>query len=782
MSLVYPEIQPGSQNQYTNVLLINRDSIKDHQIFVDSVNAATFPIVHSTRSTAKELMSLLRKLFTIIPRIGVAFATIKNAPFMFLDKLPLFAVGETEPFSENLQFIIQVIREFGVNHIDFLACDTLNDSKWVNYYEILKQQTGVTAGASNGKTGNIKYGGDWVMESTSQDIESIYFTKNIEYYSYLLDAFTASAPVGLTITPDGIMFIGNNYVLNELAYKGSIQKINLSTPTQIDYYWASMLDGIDINGPWGLAVDNGYLYVSNNNTSKITKISIVNPTTDYTNSWAQLSGSIIGITIVDGFAYVSCSSVGAVAKVSLSDPSVMDANWANSLQGITNPSAICNDGTWIYVANYDTFKICKISISDPQNTFNVNIFPALTSNALAGLTILNNYLYVACSDANKIARINLNDPTDYNVSWVNSSQNLRNPTGLAVYNNELFVNLNGNSVALNIPLTYQATSTVVNSWYKLKIRNNATNEIIFTGSFYTEKRTGYTNPQEYIDNYDEIIKGVYLETDVELSNNIIAGANHDYGADYKFVSNNFTYYGTAITTIPSLDSVYGAVEWSIWIYDDLPTLSYKNSSNVWNDINNSGVEPSLFALEFTSLSGPPSLPVKYPCFKQGSKIRTFKGYKKVEDLRTGDLVKTLRDGFKPIVLIGKSEINHSASKSRIKEQLYKCSRLEYPELTEDLVLTGCHSILVDEFVSEEQKDRVIEVMKNIYVTDNKYRLPACADPRASVYEKPGTYTIYHLALENDDYYMNYGIYANGLLVESCSKRYLKEESNMELVN
>jgi hypothetical protein len=42
-------------------------------------------------------------------------------------------------------------------------------------------------------------------------------------------------------------------------------------------------------------------------------------------------------------------------------------------------------------------------------------------------------------------------------------------------------------------------------------------------------------------------------------------------------------------------------------------------------------------------------------------------------------------------------------------------------------------------------------------------------------------TIYHIALENDDYYMNYGVYANGLLVETCSKRYLKELSRMELI-
>jgi hypothetical protein len=67
------------------------------------------------------------------------------------------------------------------------------------------------------------------------------------------------------------------------------------------------------------------------------------------------------------------------------------------------------------------------------------------------------------------------------------------------------------------------------------------------------------------------------------------------------------------------------------------------------------------------------------------------------------------------------------------------------------------------------------------MTDNKYRLPAAADERASVYEVPGNYMIYHLALESEDYYINYGIYANGLLVETCSQRYLKELSNMKLI-
>jgi hypothetical protein len=47
------------------------------------------------------------------------------------------------------------------------------------------------------------------------------------------------------------------------------------------------------------------------------------------------------------------------------------------------------------------------------------------------------------------------------------------------------------------------------------------------------------------------------------------------------------------------------------------------------------------------------------------------------------------------------------------------------------------------------------------------------DPKAEPYLKEGEYTIYHLALENENYYGNYGIWANGLLVETCSKKYLE---------
>ena len=131
-------------------------------------------------------------------------------------------------------------------------------------------------------------------------------------------------------------------------------------------------------------------------------------------------------------------------------------------------------------------------------------------------------------------------------------------------------------------------------------------------------------------------------------------------------------------------------------------------------------------------------------------------------------------------MIGYREIENVICKERIKNKLYVCKQSEYQEIFEDLIITGCHAILVDDF-KEEQREKTEEVLGNIFVTDNKYRLPACVDVKAKPYEKPGKFTIYHIALENNDYYMNYGIYANGLLVESTSKRYLKELSNMKLI-
>ena len=172
------------------------------------------------------------------------------------------------------------------------------------------------------------------------------------------------------------------------------------------------------------------------------------------------------------------------------------------------------------------------------------------------------------------------------------------------------------------------------------------------------------------------------------------------------------------------------------------------------------------------------------CFLEGTtvlcRVDDVETYIPVEQLKPGTLVKTSLNGYKPVVLVGKNSIQNPGNDERIEERLYKLSPSKYPQLKDDLYLTGGHSVL--EFpLTEKQTQDTIKKLGDLYVTEGKYRLLACIDERAEPWVSEGTYTIWAFALEHDDVGKNYGVYVNGeLLVESCSVHYLKENSNMEL--
>lgn len=176
-----------------NVLFIN-DNIPDYQNVVDSVNSTTLPIVYSCNSTRTEIIDILDKYN--IKRIGFFN---DSSSLTFLENEPFFDIDILDNISgNNYLFIISLINKYNIVNIDYLACNTLNNLNYKKYYNVLN--TFCIVGASNNATGNIQYGGDWIMESTAEDIESIYFTSKIQYYKYLL----------VNIANQGTGFIYNN--------------------------------------------------------------------------------------------------------------------------------------------------------------------------------------------------------------------------------------------------------------------------------------------------------------------------------------------------------------------------------------------------------------------------------------------------------------------------------------------------------------------------------------------------------------------------------------------
>jgi alpha-tubulin suppressor-like RCC1 family protein len=158
-----------------NIIFVD-SSVKDYETIVNSVNSETLPIVYDLNTSKTKVLNTLTNNFTYIKNIAVCCYTES----MFLD-------GESFFTDTNTSFMINVIKNFNVENIHYLACNSLKDPRWVDYYNIIKNTTNIVVGASNDFTGNINYGGNWEMENISTDVENIYFSENIRVYTYLLD-------------------------------------------------------------------------------------------------------------------------------------------------------------------------------------------------------------------------------------------------------------------------------------------------------------------------------------------------------------------------------------------------------------------------------------------------------------------------------------------------------------------------------------------------------------------------------------------------------------------
>jgi hypothetical protein len=177
----------------------------------------------------------------------------------------------------------------------------------------------------------------------------------------------------------------------------------------------------------------------------------------------------------------------------------------------------------------------------------------------------------------------------------------------------------------------------------------------------------------------------------------------------------------------------------------------------------------------------------YPCFLQGSKILRFNPetyqdeYVLVESLRHSDLIATAESGYKQVHSIGYKTITNPKSDSNPSNRLYKFSKMNCKEIFEPLYITGEHCTL-HRYISDKRGGQIRAHMGDVYITEEFYRIPAFLDERAEAYDgEDEPATIWHFALEHENVAFNYGVWANGLLVESCAIESLKEKSGMRLL-
>jgi hypothetical protein len=127
----------------------------------------------------------------------------------------------------------------------------------------------------------------------------------------------------------------------------------------------------------------------------------------------------------------------------------------------------------------------------------------------------------------------------------------------------------------------------------------------------------------------------------------------------------------------------------------------------------------------------------------------------IENMKPNMLVKTSNCQFRP------------SNEDRTADRLYTIPKSKYASLTEDLVITGNRSLLIP-YVDDEQRRQMASILGRIVVTDKLFSIPAAANPHAVPYTVAGDITVYDFSVSHAIRTMNYGVYANGLLVDCSS--------------
>ena len=747
VALVYNEL--NITDQIKNIILIH-DQVGNYNEFVDGCNAFTFPIVYNYRSTKSELTEVLRK-FNTINRIAVVCHGSESPLFLGVDQL----------FSEsNTNFFIDISKK--ITNLDFLACNTLQYDTWNSFYDALKKDTNVIIGASNDATGNLKYGGDWIMESTKENIQTIYFTDKIENYQDTLNTYKDdNTPLYFTIANDNATITRHSSYVN----MNTIQINKTVTNNGKSYNVTAIAESAFIDSKI-----TSITFASDN------VISSIGSTAFYLCKFLESFEIPPNVKAIEMFTFWNCSNLKRI----IFPPNFIRIDQQSfcgcAFTSFIIPSSVlvlgdyifggCINLKWILNRSYigssyfnptlqqipkviierDGYSLIKNKGIPLQDLLNANgkyldlggftgtWFDTWVKEQLLTLdnTITADDLLVKhMFPANLIEQLFFN----YHISNSLLSQNF-STTGFTLINN------NENITLLNPIYFFSSQST---------LRVDTKGRLYFnSGGYYIDLLYQDTVPE-----YDVYYKSdTILKTSTIIFNKTGTQIKITFNSvDNKYTSNDFIIHFKCSSFSASNTALFGIKSTGVQkSYTDLINIGIVQQSFTMtisdNNLSDRGVV-------FTK---------RLRCFKEGTKILCAnEEYIPVEQLKPGDLVKTYKHGLRRITKVTTAKMVNNPD--NFGKCLYLMKKTDI--MTDDLFLTGWHSIMVDD-LGDSEADNTKRLGPNNKI-DDKYLLLCSVSHEFNKVDNTQEYTVYNFALDGDgDDEARYGVYANGVLCETPS--------------
>jgi len=405
------------------------------------------------------------------------------------------------------------------------------------------------------------------------------------------------------------------------------------------------------------------------------------------------------------------------------------------------------------------------------------------------IKVINNIVYDApyiygssvSNDKNTLTifRKNTTDPLDVlTATYTNSSTFNLYYTLIAIIGNTIYINSHSNFYSINKNLT-DTNLTTISTTFDFSIETNKfdNNGILYCASSNNIYTVNLTNG-DLTEKCSYQGQGEIYSLTFDSNNTL-----------YTVLQNGTVSYFNGTSLIPTdITGLYTDITYSNGYFygfnDDDTQIVQKDLSN-----NTTNISIGLTGLYFIVLDEFQNIYISNNniistnnsiyCFNEGTKIlcmnqQLIDKYNRIELLRIGDFVKTYKHGYRKIHKIIKGSFKNNPKKWNMC--MYKMAKTPSNGLTDDLIVTGGHSLLVDAISDKEQKkydEMGISEFSKITI-DNKHLLLSCCSDQFAPIQDTKKYNYYHLLLENNnDEEERFGIWANGILSETPNVKYTK---------
>jgi len=301
------------------------------------------------------------------------------------------------------------------------------------------------------------------------------------------------------------------------------------------------------------------------------------------------------------------------------------------------------------------------------------------------------------------------------------------------------------------------------SWYSIEIASQSDGVTFFNGYF------SVNNTSNLVTGFYETING---NTDFNENILIPTGSGSYQGVNpegFNYYSFENYFYDNAFLSSWFQFDTNGVLVSSVSAYPQYNTFNFfaqnqdQTISNIGLVTHKTVLGERVLRLDSLFTINPVSDP---SCFNEGTKILCENEYIAIENLRKGDLVKTYNHGYRKIDLIGKNRMINNPDTWH--GCMYKMKKTAQNGILEDLIITGGHSVLVDDLGEYKQQNE--EKFGGTQMIDDKYLLLSAISNDFTKIEGVQSYTYYHFTLENDgNDDQRFGVWANGVLTETPSK-------------